>query len=244
MHTKHLDTAGNVVRGGARRDRLVVIFSHHGIHSLTNPIPAVDDPGPRVEGAVIEALLQRFPNVVVWVNGHSHENAIYAHPQAAGAKLGGGFWEVNTAAHIDWPQQARLVELVDNRDGTLSVFGTVIDTAAPPSYGGRIDTPLRLASLARELSINDWQERPGGGGGGDGRRGDVNERNVELLVAAPFDLFAPSGGSGDTNTPTDQNRGLPTTGSDRRTALAAAGLATGAAVAAAASRYGKATPAG
>ena len=30
----------------------------------------------------------------------------------------GGFWEVNTAAHIDWPQQSRVVELVDN-DGKL-----------------------------------------------------------------------------------------------------------------------------
>ena len=242
LHTRHLDASGRVVRGGTSRDRLVVLFSHHGIAELTNRIPIVDEPGPRVLGPEVEALLLRFPNMVVWINGHTHKNDIFAHRQTAGAALRGGFWEINTAAHIDWPQQSRLVEIADNRDGTLSIFGTVIDSAAPMSYNGRLDTPLHLAALSRELSANDWQERTATEKTGDGRRGDLNERNVELLVAAPFDLFASSGGTSET--PAGRNRHLPTTGSDRRTALAAAGLATGAAVAAAASRYGKATPAG
>jgi metallophosphoesterase (TIGR03767 family) len=226
VHSRYLDINGNVVRGGASRDRLVVLFSHHGLHSLTNPIVGPDDPHPRVQGPAVEALLLRFPNVVVWVNGHSHENAIYAHPQVAGRKLGGGFWEVNTAAHVDWPVQARLVEIVDNRDGTLSVFGTVIDIAAPTSYAGRLDDTTHIASLARELAMNDWQERPGGGGSGDGRRGDLNERNVELVVAAPFNLFAAANAPGD-GAATSGNV-LPTTGGSRRSAMAAAALAAGA----------------
>jgi metallophosphoesterase (TIGR03767 family) len=181
-HTRYLDSSGNVVRGGARQDRLVVLFSHHAIHTLTNPIPGPYDIGPRVQGPAVEALLLRFPNVVLWVNGHSHVNAIYAHPQTAGAALGGGFWEANTASHIDWPQQARLLEIVDNQDGTLSVFGTIIDSAAPASYAGRLDDTTHLAALSRELACNDWQERPNH----DARRGTPADRNVELLVAAPF----------------------------------------------------------
>ncbi|MFL6118152.1 hypothetical protein [Actinophytocola sp.] len=67
----------------------------------------------RVDGAGVRDLLLRFPNVVLWVNGHTHRNTVIPH-RAAG---GGGFWEVNTAAHIDCPQQSRVLELVDNEDG-------------------------------------------------------------------------------------------------------------------------------
>ena len=113
-------------------------------------------------------------NVVAWVNGHTHTNRVIAHPRAGG----GGFWEINTASHIDWPQHARIIEILDNRDGTLSIFATLVDHAGPVSYGGRTDTPLRLAALARELAANDWQHRETG-------HGPRNGRNVELLVPRP-----------------------------------------------------------
>ena len=78
---------------------------------------------------------------------------------------GGGFWEVNTASHVDFPQQSRIVEVVDNHDGTLSIFTTMLDHAGPASYGGRTGEPVSLAGLGRELALNDWQSRtrwPGG----------------------------------------------------------------------------------
>jgi hypothetical protein len=133
-----------------------------------------------VLGDQIVALLLRFPNVVLWVNGHTHVNKITSHPRAAGAKIKGGFWEVSTAAHIDWPQQSRMLEIADNTDGTLSILTTTIDSAAPASHGGRTTDPVALAALSRELSGNDWQEN------GDARRGSPEDRNVELLVPAPF----------------------------------------------------------
>ena len=40
--------------------------------------------------------------------------------------------------------------------------------------------PCSLAALSRELAANDWQDRT------DARRGSVEDRNVELLVPAPF----------------------------------------------------------
>jgi hypothetical protein len=116
---------------------------------------------------------------VAYVNGHSHRNQVWAHRREDGS---GGFWEVNTAAHVDWPQQSRLVEVVDNRDGTLSIFATMLDHSGPTAYGGRTGDPLVLAGLARELSANDWQLREAD------LRGDVEDRNVELLVAAPAAL--------------------------------------------------------
>ncbi len=160
---------------GPGKDKLVVVFSHHTIGSMDNQLVFADSPGRRVLGPAVRDLLLQFPNVVLWVNGHTHRNAVTSYKRADG----GGFWEVNTAAHVDWPCQARLLELMNNGDGTLSVFGTIIDAAAPLQYAGRLDSAPALASLARELAANDWQERT------DVRRGKIEDRNVELLLPAP-----------------------------------------------------------
>ncbi|HEY7047694.1 MAG TPA: TIGR03767 family metallophosphoesterase [Jatrophihabitantaceae bacterium] len=174
----YLDEHGNVVRGG-RTDRLFVLFSHHTVGTMTNSAGI-----GRVLGPQVRDLLLRFPNVVLWVNGHTHHNTVTPYRRAAGS-IPGGFWEINTAAHIDWPQQARVVEIADNRDGTLSVFGTLIDHAAPRHYGSAPREPLALASLSRELGANDWQNATPTATE-DGRRGAIEDRNVELLVPAPF----------------------------------------------------------
>jgi metallophosphoesterase (TIGR03767 family) len=184
-------------------DELVVIFSHHAIPSLTADVPdevappcTVADghghdinPGCDVDprnsspihlGAGLEALLFQHPHVIAWVAGHSHVNAIEAHANPAG----GGFWSIRVAAEADWPQQTRLLQVFDNDDGTLSIFGTLIDHAsnatAPPS--GTAAGPLGeedLASIGRTLSANDTQA------GAPNGEGEANDRNVELLVDDP-----------------------------------------------------------
>jgi metallophosphoesterase (TIGR03767 family) len=166
----------DVERRPGRADKYVVLFSHHTIGTMDN-VPVGSD---RIGGEQVRDLLLRYPNVILWVNGHTHRNEVIPHPRAAGAPFGGGFWELNTAAHIDWPEQSRIVELVDNRDGTLSVFGTIVDHAGPLSVPRSQLDPLGLAALSRELSANDWQDRT------DVRRGSIEDRNVELLVPAPF----------------------------------------------------------
>ncbi len=200
-------------------NRLVVVFSHHTVASMTNSLVADDDPRPRVLGPAVRDLLLSFPNVVLWVNGHTHRHRVTPQKRAGG----GGFWEVQTAAHVDWPCQARLFELVDNADGTLSVFGTVLDPDAPLSYGGDLSSPRALASLARELAANDWQERD------SDRRGAVEDRNVELLVAAPaFLRAAPASAAPASAAPVPAAAGLPSTGGTGMLGLAAAALAGGA----------------
>ena len=69
-----------------------------------------------------------YPNVVAWVAGHSHVNTIEPYPNPSGD---GGFWSIRVAAEADWPQQSRLLEIFDNHDGTLSIFGTILDHASP-----------------------------------------------------------------------------------------------------------------
>jgi metallophosphoesterase (TIGR03767 family) len=164
--------------------RLVVLFSHHTIATMTNPSLAPAETGPRVLGDEVRALLLAHPQVVLWVNGHTHVNKVTPHARPPGGRPG-GFWELNTASHIDWPQQSRLVEMADNRDGTLSIFGTILDFAAPAADPRALGTPVRLAALSRELAANDWQERTGHSATVDGRRGGLRDRNVELIVPDP-----------------------------------------------------------
>jgi metallophosphoesterase (TIGR03767 family) len=203
---------------GPGRDRLVVVFSHHTIETMTNRIVFAEDPQPRVLGPQVRDLLLEFPNVVMWVNGHTHRNKITPYPRADGS---GGFWQVNTAAHIDFPCQSRLLEMVNNGDGTVSVFGTLLDAAAPLSYGGRLTSTTALASLARELSANDPQD-----GRNDSARGAVEDRNVELLVKAPFALprvVGPTPPGRQQQPPRPAGEQLPATGGG---SLVAAGAAT------------------
>jgi len=162
-------------------DKYVIIFSHHTIATMTNPLIATGlDLRPRVLGPAVEAELLKHAHVVAWVNGHTHTNQIIAHKPASGP---GGFWEINTASHVDFPQQSRSIELIDNGNGTLSIFCTMIDHAAPAAYSPTLSNPLTLAALARELSANDPQERGGVTPLVDGRRGTLADRNVELLVS-------------------------------------------------------------
>jgi metallophosphoesterase (TIGR03767 family) len=185
--SRWLSPSGEVVCRPGRADKYVAIFSHHTIDSMDN-VPAGSD---RIGGEEVRALLLRYPNVILWVNGHTHRNEILPHARPAGAAVGGGFWEVNTAAHIDWPEQSRIIELVDNLDGTLSAFCTIVDHAGPAARGGLSGT-VALAALSRELSANDWQGRT------DRRRGELPDRNVELLIPSPLaTVRARSAGAGE-----------------------------------------------
>jgi metallophosphoesterase (TIGR03767 family) len=160
----------------ASTDRLVMVFSHHTSDTMTNPLVASGgDVSPRVLGDAVLAELVAHPQVIAWINGHTHKNQIWARPRAGG----GGLWEINTASHIDWPSQSRIIEVADNRDGTLSLFTTIVDHAGPASYAGNTADSTHLAGLARELAANDWHNR------GDGYRGAPNARNVELVLPAP-----------------------------------------------------------
>ncbi|TVT57859.1 TIGR03767 family metallophosphoesterase [Amycolatopsis rhizosphaerae] len=158
-------------------DELFVLFSHHTSTTMGNLLPDARHPlEPRLNGDTFVALLHRFPNVLAWVNGHTHLNKITAHPGKTPAQ---GFWEINTASHIDFPQHARAIEVADNGDGTLSLFTTLIEAEAPYSvdYGNR-SLPA-LASLYRELSYNDIHAKLD-------RLGAAADRNTELLVVHPL----------------------------------------------------------
>ncbi|GAA2089308.1 TIGR03767 family metallophosphoesterase [Streptomyces albiaxialis] len=139
------------------RDSYALVFSHHT--STTTP----------EGGDKLLSLLKDTPHVVAWINGHSHRNRITPH---------GSLWEISTASHIDFPQLARTVELVDNGDGTLSLLTTLIESAAPSRTDFTDLSQTGLASLYRELSFNAPGARTD-------LAGTPEDRNVELLLRKP-----------------------------------------------------------
>ena len=179
-HTRWQEPTGRWIDGDGV-DRLVVVVSHHNSRTMNNVGDDPHDPGPATTGPALVELLSRYPNVVLWLNGHSHEHRIDCHRRSG---PGCGWWEVNTASAIDFGQQGRTIEVFDNGDGTLSMAVTVLDHQADPSVPHRDPTgwtPARLASISRELAAND--DRRFDPMSLLGRRED---RNVELPLANPL----------------------------------------------------------
>ena len=195
----------------ARRNGLLAVgFSHHPLRSQTARVRDEEatpcdeegevqcDEDPRNSAPIhrglagnksMRNLFLKYPNFIAYVVGHIHENEITAHKRGGGDT---GFWEIATSSELDWPQQGRLIELMDNDDGTLSIFGTMVDTAAPvvtplPGGGGGILRPFThddLGALSRRIAANDPQVGFNGAvsGHAEGKRKD---RNVELLIDDP-----------------------------------------------------------
>ncbi|MCT7355852.1 TIGR03767 family metallophosphoesterase [Streptomyces sp. 15-116A] len=153
------------------RDSYALVFSHHTSTSMdnTHPDPARPDER-RHSGDELLALLGRHRNVVAWVNGHIHRNAIVPHTGPENS-----FWEISTASHVDFPQLARVIELVDNKDGTLSLFTTLVESAAPHRTDFSDLSQTGLAALYRELSLNAPGARTD-------LAGTPQDRNTELLL--------------------------------------------------------------
>jgi len=203
---------GQLAEADAARE-LTLVFAHHTLETMNqaaspfppgdNPPPPYDDvhlgesspqsPCPEAAGPAetVKCLFLRHPTVVGYITGHEHRNRIRAVPRSgvdgdeASGRADGGFWQVTTAAHIDWPQQSRLLDLVDNGDGSLSIWGTLLDHDAPPNPGsGTGSSAKQLASISRELSYND-PDAQNGEDGRDDARGAEGDRNVELVVRDP-----------------------------------------------------------
>jgi hypothetical protein len=178
VHSAYRGPGGEPVSTG-HEDRLTVIFSHHGTDTLTNTRHPGPGGEPLLSGADVLAILHRFPNVVLWLNGHTHINRVK--PRRDPAVPARGFWEVTTCSIADWPCQTRLVELVD-RGGHLSIVCAMVDHDTPPAPSS-LETSDDLAALHRELAANAPLA-----GAGSHLAGVPSDRNVELRVRPPFPL--------------------------------------------------------
>src|SRR3954453_8538161 len=191
------------LKAATKRKQLIVLFGHHPLDNLSNSstdesagkcASSADEPGcdrdPRKSTPIhlglkgkanVRDLLLKHKNVIAYVNGHKHSNRIKSYTTKSRKS---GFWEINTASHTDWPQQARLIDIEDNKDGTLSLFSALVDSAAPiqpPASGSNASlfTVPQLASISRILAANDPQNNP------LARSGTRADRNGELVIRDP-----------------------------------------------------------
>ncbi|OIJ95885.1 hypothetical protein BIV23_33825 [Streptomyces monashensis] len=160
------------------RDSHVVVFSHHTSTTTNNTRPDPARPGEqRHTGAEVLSLLSAHANVLAWVNGHVHKNVVTPHHGSGGHS----FREISTASHIDFPHLARVIELADNKDGTISVFTTLIESAAPHRTDFSDLSQTGLAALYRELAHN-------APGADTSLGGTAADRNTELVLKKELKL--------------------------------------------------------
>ncbi len=162
------------------RGSYVVIASHHPLQDLVNGY--APNGLKRILKEDLLAELARFSNVILWLAGHTHRNKIsYFGPDEFH-----GFWQIETSSLIDWPQQGRIVEIFEDRDGEICIGTTMFDHAGSigldPSHT-KLDDVHNLAGLSRLLAVNDWQRR-GGPFAIEKNEGQAEDRNTFLRLPA------------------------------------------------------------
>jgi hypothetical protein len=197
------------LKAAQEEGKLIMIFGHHPVRSMNTQVPdeaaapcTGDDehghdvnPGcdldPRNSsplhlgqgsspGETFVSLISRYQNVIAYVPGHTHEHRVTPFKRSNGSV----WWELNTSAVADNPTQSRLIDFMDNRDGTMSIFSAVVDHASPatapdPGPASGFDEQ-QLASIGRTFAVNDPQS------GSPNGEGEPKDRNVELLVDHPL----------------------------------------------------------
>jgi hypothetical protein len=133
-------------------DRWILAVSHQ---------PLAESEG----GELLLAELDRHPRVIAALCGHTHHSRITPRPTSAG-----GYWLIETASLIDYPQQARALRVRATADGGVALECWMLDHTLPGDLG----------TISRQLAYLDAQGgRPAGFGG---TRAD---RNVILFRRPP-----------------------------------------------------------
>lgn len=115
---------------------MVIVATHHPSRRLETMYGSVVGPDE------FRALLNQYPAVVLHLAGHEHENRVAVRDN---------YLEIETCSTIDWPQEARLIEIWrDSADGSVFVsygmFSHVDDRW--PALGDDPLWPLREQALS------------------------------------------------------------------------------------------------
>ena len=114
----------------------VIVATHHRSGNLETLYGSVVGPGE------FRDLLNQYPAVILHLNGHEHTNRVWQR---------GHYLEISTCGTIDWPQEARVIELwQDNATGEIIIsydmFSHVDDRW--PMIGDDLLRPLREQALS------------------------------------------------------------------------------------------------
>jgi 3',5'-cyclic AMP phosphodiesterase CpdA len=177
----------------SEENQLVIVFSHHpedAIVSNNIHFPPTRDverfPNLRPlwkrdrDGKDLSRLLSLYPNVIMHMAGHWHINRVKAYPSPVPEKPERGFWQVLTGSMIDFPQQARIVEVVLNHNSDRdfesgAIYLTIVNhQSAPESIVERSRNSSWVDIMKDGYRLDDKGRVVGTG------RGRIDDRNVIL----------------------------------------------------------------
>ena len=142
------------------------------IEELVQEINARDE---YISRANFEETLKAYPNVFLHIAGHKHSHKI-----TPVGENGNGYWQVQTGALMEYPQQSRLFEIVYEGNGVGAIQTCVVDHESQPDS---------LADCARKIA---YQDAHGSRGSEESREdrftGKAQDRNAVLRFPIPPDI--------------------------------------------------------
>ncbi|MBA4417469.1 MAG: TIGR03768 family metallophosphoesterase [Syntrophus sp. (in: bacteria)] len=122
---------------GDAANQLMIIAAHIpiGVSPLNSNLEWWDNsanPSGTQNAVTLKELiteLQIHPNLLMWIAGHRHVNAIKAFYSSDPAHPENGFWQIETSSLRDHPQNFRTFEIYVNSDYTISIVATNVDPA-------------------------------------------------------------------------------------------------------------------
>jgi metallophosphoesterase (TIGR03768 family) len=97
--------------------------------------------------------LHTYPNLILWLAGHRHINAVTKLPSPDPLHPELGFWEVETCSLLEFPQMFRTFRIVRNSDNTISIFAT--DVAPAVRRGSPAEMSRRYAIGLQQIGSDD-----------------------------------------------------------------------------------------
>ncbi len=177
---------------------LVIIVSHHPLTSIETLVnarkkfvhhysqdersrdiaPAVGElfASPKnfmTRGQILDTL-KSYPNVFLHIAGHTHSNKIT--PVGEGLH---GFWEVRNCSLMEFPQQARLFDIVYEGNGVGAVQTCLVDYEA---------TKGSLSDRCREMAYLDKHKEELKSGRRRATEGNQEDRNSILRFDIPEEI--------------------------------------------------------
>jgi len=118
------------LNSGQSQNKLMIIAAHIPINvvPVDKNAAAWTSKSP-VSQAQLLATLHQYPNLIMWIAGHRHVNAVTLQDSPDPARPELGFWEVETASLRDFPQEFRTFDIYRNNDNTVSIVTINVDPA-------------------------------------------------------------------------------------------------------------------
>ena len=130
-----LDWLTGELQEGQDHNQLMIIAAHVPVYPQQTLEPnsgntSMFSPTSVVTDQQLVAILQNYPNLILWMAGHRHVNVITPQPSADPVNHPEqSFWEVETSSLRDFPQQFRMFDIRRNGDNTISIVTTDVDPA-------------------------------------------------------------------------------------------------------------------